>query len=247
MHSKSLIAIVLVACILPGCGGSSRSSPSGAAGSGVDYYEDFAAANGSSWPVEWSPVVVSSVNADIQNNSGRLQTNMAGKVARVVSTTLNMTNFEAKITIRFGDYANQGIGFYGRQNGGYLTSTMPNGQGYVVYVEGNVRRDIGIWQEINGVESWITGDPDPLGVGNILNDTNYCVRYRVEQLNGTQTQIRARIWLQGDTEPGTWNVDLISTTTELQNQAGGFAVDLYNYSGTGSIYFDDIEITDLGP
>lgn len=62
--------------------------------------------------------------------------------------------------------------------------------------------------------------------------------------NGLLTEIRTRTWLQTVPEPGTWNVDLISSTPLLQNQSGGFAVDLYNASGSAAVYIDEIEITD---
>lgn len=245
-----LAALCVSGLFIIACGSGNSAPPSSTPlpdNSMLIYSEDFTAPDGSALPAEWMPIGASTVNADIQNNSARLQTNSVGTVARVVSTTLNVTNFDAKITIRFEDYQNQGIGFYGRQNGGYLMATNPFGQGYVTFTEGFLNREIGIWEEINGVETLIVGDQDPLGFGNILNNTNYCVRFRVEQIDGLQTQIRTRIWLQSDPEPMTWNVELISSTPLLQNQSGGFALDLYNASGTGAIYFDDIEIVDLGP
>jgi len=251
-HNR-VAAIVVLSFILSACGSDDVAQPLQPIvpeNSDATYSESFTGANGSNWPSEWIPVAASTVNADIQNNSGRLQANAPPIVARLVSTTLNMTNFEAKIIIRFEDFANQGIGFYGRQNGGYLMSSVPNGQGYGLFTEGDVNFDpanIGIWEEINGIETRITGKDGPLVPGGLLNNTNYCVRYRVEQLDATQTQLRARIWLQTGTEPSAWDVELISTTAQLQNQAGGFAVDIYNYSGSGSIYFENIEITDLGP
>ena len=248
MTLKRLTLILLF--FLTACGSSGNDSPP-VVTSTTNFLVTFTGNNGDALPPDWISVVESSVNADIQSNQARLQTDSVMKVARVVNRELQMTDFEAKITIRFDDYLNQGIGFYGRQNGGYLQAISPNGQGYAVFIEGFLRREIGIWEEIDGIEGIVaaTQDPrgNPAGIGNILNDTNYSVRFRVEQIDSLQTQVRSKIWLQTETEPADWSVEYISSTAVLQNLTGGFALDIYNNSGNGSIYFDDIEITNLSP
>ncbi|MGE3854452.1 MAG: hypothetical protein AB7K09_22165 [Planctomycetota bacterium] len=245
----ALAALVLLAggaCAKPVADNGNNNNGNGNNNAGNVFNENFTAANGSNWPGEWMPISTSRVNADIQDNRGRLQCDAPPIVARVVSTTLAMMNFEATFTIRFGDFANQGIGFYGRQNGGHLMTTVPNGQGFAIFTEGSGVSDFGLWEETSGTENEVFGVAGPLVAGGILNDTDYRVRYRVQQVSGTQTLLQARIWPAADSEPGTWTVEYTSSTSVLQNLTGGFAVDLYNYSGSGSITIDDIQITDLG-
>ena len=56
------------------------------------------------------------------------------------------------------------------------------------------------------------------------------------------TLLRAKMWRQGDDEPDAWMVETEDSTPELQNQRGSFANDVYNYSGTGSVWVHEVAI-----
>jgi hypothetical protein len=47
------------------------------------------------------------------------------------------------------------------------------------------------------------------------------------------------------TEPADWNVGALDSKPVLQNVAGGFATDTYDFNGTAGICLDDLVITEL--
>jgi len=208
------------------------------------YSENFTATDNSPWPSPWSEINTVFISSDIQNNMARLQ-GSPSSVTRMITTGLAMTNFEAIFIVSFEAVISQGIGLYGRQNGGLLTTTPINGQGYGVFLEGNGQQELSLWREINGEETLITSEINPLGVSAILNNTNYYIRYRVQQISATETRQQAKIWITTNLEPIAWSVETTSSYPELQNIAGNFAVDVFNYSGNASVFIDDLEITNL--
>lgn len=255
--------LVLFPILMSGCLGVSTTTPSNGGSSGncatALYCESFdGLANGSAWPSPWqipSPDAgAPMLNADVQNGKGRLR-GVTGQVARIVLRTPSLQDFDAYFTISYENFSGggagdgQGIGFYGRQNGGRLTHTNPDGQGYAVYIEGAFNRRMGFWYENNGVETEILVAGafvnDPLGPGGIASNVSYRVRYQAEQTSGTQTTLRSKMWLASGSEPGSWLINHDSTNGILQNVSDGFAIDIYNYSGTNSITIDDIEIHNL--
>jgi hypothetical protein len=69
------------------------------------------------------------------------------------------------------------------------------------------------------------------------------VRYRVSQHAVDSTRIQAKVWPEAASEPAPWTVDVFDSQPELQNTAGSFALDIYNFQGTGHIFVDDMLIT----
>lgn len=67
------------------------------------------------------------------------------------------------------------------------------------------------------------------------------IRFQCQQ-NGDVTSLHAKVWPAGDEEPAEWRASFEDGTPELQDPAGSFAADVYNYGGTGSIYVDDVSI-----
>jgi hypothetical protein len=146
--------------------------------------------------------------------------------------------------------ANQGVGFYVRQNGGYLQESVPSGQGYAVFVE-NFRAPagIGVWREIGGVEQEIAPHADrPVNPGVV-----YRVRFRATQETALTTRLQARFWPAAEAEPTDWDVDLTDDAAPLQNQGGGLAVDSWSSitpSTPGSptpsaLWIDEILVVEL--
>ncbi len=142
---------------------------------------------------------------------------------------------------------NQGVGFYVRQNGGYLTQTNPTGTGYAIFIEAfRSPPGIGAWRELNGQEQEI----QPHANVAVSAGTLYRVRFRVTQQNATTTRLQGRFWPVATAEPSTWQVDLTDTTASLQNLAGGFAIDSWSQLQTGGgvaapLFIDDVVITGL--
>ncbi len=242
------------ACLLPAAVPWAQPYPTECAGSPpppcgeVAYAEDFTGSDGSPWPAPWTALAGSVAIADLQGNRARFQpvpdaTYSLGRLYAPISET----DVEITFTVEFEDLATQGVGFYARSNGGYLAETVPQGQGYAVFIEGfRGFEGIGVWYEENGVETSIDID-----MGLDLSDgVPYRVRFRVSQASATSTWLRARIWEEGDPEPETWNVAALDSHAVLQNTAGGLALDSWSsvtepFPIVSHTFVDDVEVTRL--
>lgn len=200
------------------------------------FYEPFDGRNGASWAPHWTDVG-GLLAQEIVGGRGRLQA-QTGAVGRMVLTGYDETDVDISATVIFDDWSNQGFGLYVRQNGGYLTSTDPPGSGYAAYVEGGFLQQIGVWRETGGVEQIISGTEvaAPLAPG-----VAYRMRLRCVQ-EGAETRLQAKLWPAQEAEPAAWDVDIVDASPQLQSVGGTFAVDMYNYEGTGSVLVDDVVV-----
>ncbi len=115
--------------------------------------EPFAGADGAPWPSPWS--VAGSVDVgDLSVGRGRLRpTPSTYSLARMTAPTPTR-DVEVAFALSFEQQSTQGVGFYVRQNGGYLQQTNPEGQGYAIFVEGfRGFPRLGLWKEQGGVET----------------------------------------------------------------------------------------------
>jgi hypothetical protein len=206
------------------------------------YAESFEGADGDPWPSPWREIGTAVLSSDIMGGRGRLSGQEA-TVARIALPGYSETDVDIYVTVEFEAWSQQGFGFYVRQNGGALTQTATLGQGYAVYLEGGFERAIGAWKETDGVEVVLANTTEPIG-GGLSDGTRYRIHFQCEQA-GDATALRFKLWPESESEPEAWQLEHMDTTPELQNVAGSFAVDLYNYSGTNSVYVDDIEIRPL--
>jgi gluconolactonase len=214
---------------------------------GTTYTETFPGSDGDPWPAPWTVVGSSAAVADVQGGRARLQPVPSGySLGRLVGPAAP-SDIEATLTMEFEDLNTQGIGFYVRQNGGYLDQTVPTGSGYAVFIEGfRGFHGIGVWREVNGVEQSILIDN-----GLALSDgVSYRVRFRVHQTDASTTRLQAKIWAVADPEPLLWNVDTTDSTPSLQGVAGAIAADSWSellWPGpiTAHTFIDDIQIAEI--
>jgi hypothetical protein len=204
----------------------------------LPHEESFDGPDGAAWPQPWIASGTAVISAQLDGNRGRL-VGQTHRVARMVLPGFEVVDADLTITVEFDDWTQQGFGLYMRQNGGALEETDPPGQGYAAYVEGGYMQTIGVWRELDGVEEMLEGVPVPGGA--LEGGVPYRLRLRVRQ-EGPHTRLRARIWPEGASEPATWQVDMIDDTPELQGTPGSFALDVYNYVGTGGVLVDDLRI-----
>jgi len=213
------------------------------------YSESFALNDGSAWPTPWSEL--GNVNlADIQQGMARLRPNPVPYALARMGAAVETRNVEVRFTLRFEDADTQGVGFYVRQNGGYLQSTTPHGQGYAAFAEGSFRGlpGIGVWREIDGQEQQIGHQPSPYPT--ISASVEYRVRFQVLQTSSTATLLRAKMWPDGDAQPADWQASATDSSTELQNVSGGIAVDSWSSIGTSGpitthTFVDNLELISL--
>jgi len=270
---------LLTLFLVSSCGGSGspdseQTVPSGP-GSNIIYQENFdSLADGSPWPAQWQIAPASNViNPQIQSGMACLTSGPymgdAGQqnLARMVSSGLQAQNVDIRFDVIFGNFQNQGVGFYARQNGGFFDLSNPAGEGYVVFTEGYSSNGITFWYEEAGdeIQHEIVELSSPLGVDpETLTDVAFSIRYQVESLDANTTIQRAKIWLtDSQTEPDDWTIisdadgtDVPSpesssnpmTIPSLQAISGGFAIDLFNITaGNETACIDNIVIMELMP
>lgn len=182
--------------------------------------------DGPAWPASWS--VAGGVDtADVTGGRGRLRPAPTSYSLARMKTAAPTRDVAVTFTLVFEQQSTQGVGFYVRQNGGYLQQTNPNGQGYAIFVEGfRGFPRLGLWKEQGGVET-------ELAFFNLaqpyLDGLVYAVRFRVAQQNPTTTHLYGKVWLASDPEPTDWMVDVAdSTVAALQGTTGGIALDSWS-------------------
>ncbi len=213
------------------------------------FSESFTEGNHSSWGGDWLLPGFQVDSEEIVNGQARFRPFASNySLARIVHP-LQVQDVDINFTVYFENAETQGFGFYVRSNGGYLNHTTPAGEGYAVFVEKFVNNTagLGLWYERDGEEISFIRD---YSQNYQLNDeTPYRVRFQVYQLTDSNTQLRAKLWALGDSEPNEWHVQHIDDYAPLQNTAGHFFVDSWSSQQNGQIIpatrFDDIVIKQM--
>ncbi|MBC8070309.1 MAG: prolyl oligopeptidase family serine peptidase [Deltaproteobacteria bacterium] len=223
--------------------------PAGDAGEGEDpgdlgdlfgaegvYTQTFDGADGASWEVPWIVANANVVDAELVGDRGRLSASSGG-VATMELVGPAERDVDAVFSVTYDDFFRQGAGFGMRQNDSPYID-----EGYAVFLEGGYQQSFGIWRELSGSSIRVASVPaTPPSSGN----ATYWIRVRSFN-EGDEVHVLARHWLDGQAEPLEWDLEFIDGAPELQDAAGSFAFDLYNYSGQGGVSFDDLTITRLG-
>ena len=207
------------------------------------YATDFSVPDGP-WPAPWT-AAGGVETADIVSGRARLVPLHSGYPLARMKLAGTTVDSEATFSIELENAGQQGMGFYARQNGGYLADTTPNGQGYAIFSQAfSGTPGVGAWYEAPGAgEVLLAQFSFPIQSGTVYRE-----RVRVEQeANGTR--IRGRIWVATDPEPATWTANMLEASqAQLQNLAGGFAIDAWHNPGNGvfeNVWIDDVTICAL--
>lgn len=209
--------------------------------------QPFATSPLAAWPSPWT-IAGGVALADVVGNRGRLRPSITNYSLARVAAPLGVVDAEATYRVRFANPLTSGIGFYLRSNGGHLQTTTPHGRGYAVFVEGFRGDYLGLWREIDGTEIEISHVAIPTLVAN----TDYRVRFVVQQLDANNTQLRAKLWPAANAEPSTWTIEAVRNDAVLQNVSGGAAFDCWSISTPGGpvpddCFVDDIQIRNATP
>lgn len=253
-HSALAIALAsaLVAALAPPARAGELVDPLYADGfeCGQVFYLERFAVDAASWPPPWGGAG-NVANADVVGAMARLIPQPTGYSLARMKALLPTHDVDATFAFRMEDQATQGVGFYVRQDGGYLQQTTPHGQGYAVFLAGSWfggNAGIGVWREIDGVEQLLAAAPQSA----IASNTLYRARLQVFQSSATTTTLRARYWPDGANEPAAWQVQFNDSTPALQNVTGGIAIDSWSnlQSPTPIVahtFVDDVALTVLCP
>ncbi len=211
-----------------------------------DYAESFDDPDGSNWPAPWT-IAGNVGQANLVDGEARLRPSTSGGTGLARMTAATPTeDVDVTFAFRMEDASTQGIGVYVRQNGGFLTETNPNGQGYAVFLEGTFRNRPGIslWKEEDGEEIELLngGNGDPVPVSGVT----YRVRFRVTRASSVTTNLQAKFWNATVEEPSGWQIVRLDDTIELQETEGGIAIDSYRQGTsnptTAQTIVDDLRV-----
>jgi hypothetical protein len=202
------------------------------------------AVDGAAWPSGWSQTGGVAA-ADVTGGRGRLRPAPTSYSLARMDAAVPTRDVEVTFTLVFEQQSTQGVGFYVRQNGGYLHDTDPEGQGYAIFVEGfRGFPRLGLWKEDGGeeIELAFLNLAQPY-----LDGLVYAVRFRVLQQNATTTHLYGKVWLASDPEPTDWMVDVADATiAALQGTTGGIAVDSWSSLQNPPLVFhtlvDDVRV-----
>jgi hypothetical protein len=202
--------------------------------------------DGAAWPAGWA-ALGGVASATVANGRGALVPALSSySLARMGHELGDTADLEATFTLTLTSGAVQGVGFYVRQNGGYLRQSPVHGGGYAVFVEAFRGPQIGLWAERDGVEEELA---PPFAPTTLADDVVYAVRFQVRQESATSTRLSARIWPAADAEPAAWTIERSDATPALQNLGGAIAVDSWNNTTAGPtpppITVDDIVVRAL--
>jgi hypothetical protein len=240
--------LLVAAALLAGCAASPKSenpnsgapdsgSPDGGApdagspdGGGFHLEAIFSGPDGAAWPAPWRHLG-GVATATLSSGFGRMT-----PVASSTPYSLGrmgiaevQRDVEVSFQLKFEDEPSQGVGFYVRQNGGYLQQPGLHGAGYAVFISSSFG-GLGLWREEDGREAQIAGASVPLS-----STVTYAVRFRVAQDQPSSTRLQARLWVASQAEPSAWQVEALDSTASLQGATGGFAVDSWSNQSTGTI------------
>jgi gluconolactonase len=217
--------------------------PTGSIGTLI-YSQDFAGVDGAPWPAPW--VVAGGVEtADLLTDRARFRPLITGYSLARMHMPGAETNLDVLLTAEWADFESQGMGFYVRQNGGYLQQTVTHGQGYAVFVEGFRGSDgVGVWKEIDGNEIDLSIN---FGLSlDIMTGVPYRIRFRAYQADASSTRLLAKVWPVASSEPVAWDMDWTDNEPLLQGVSGGFALDAWSSLVAGPPdafqFVDDLEI-----
>lgn len=208
-------------------GSPSDGAPDG--GSSGPLFEEHWPGTASGWP-GWTVLGgVASANV-VDGLAGFTPTVSSYSLARIGHALTNAVDVDATYTVRFTDIVHQGAGLYLRQNGGYLTQSATHGAGYAAFLEGFQGPRLGVWHEEDGAEIELTHQT----IAALTNGTVYRVRFRVVQVDATTTSLSAKVWIDGEAEPGAWTVTATDHQANLQGVSGGVALDAWNTANPGN-------------
>jgi hypothetical protein len=245
MHSADLAGVDLAGVDLAGVDLASANdlaaSANDLAHTPFHLLSDFNLADGSMWPAPWT-ILGGVQSATIAGGRGRIVPMTSSYSLGRMGASAAVRDVEVTFNLEFESIGTQGIGFYVRQNGGWLGHTNPTGAGYAIFVEGFRGARMAMWHEIDGSETEIASSAATL---TLASNVIYQVRFRVTGANPTRMQ--ARLWPSGQSEPGTWQIDI--TDSAGPQGAGGFAIDSWSTATSGTLSVgtsvDDVEVTEM--
>lgn len=206
----------------------------------VVFTEDWTGGNGSAWnATRWtdgrSTSGGGSTVLDIQSNQGREGNTASGQGTAILSATSALSDMDLRISFGWASASQNMTGEVFYHVGGNLTSGYPV-QGYLATMLRNGNSNTsGIYLErVDAGPTWV-GLDDDLTVTFADTDRRWC-RILVEG-----SRHRIKVWKVGDSEPGTWNIDI----TDSVYSSGRVLLGSYGLaSPVGTVQWDDLTIDD---
>lgn len=204
----------------------------------VVFSETFTGTNGDSWDSnKWTTGALSSGVVDIQGNGGRMQAAGANYTScrALADGTSGMSSIgDQRVTGTFqlADASEQYAQIYLRHDGGWGTGPVA---------------DNAYWIEIRPIQFELTLFKNVSGSASTLQTQTSRADYSTDLhhfiFECTGTTIRAKVWNDSDSEPGSWDVSV----TDTSHSSGILGFGQYNGGATTArtVTFDDIEVDNL--
>jgi hypothetical protein len=221
-----------------GGGGGYYGGGGGKGGSGLQmsptFTESWTGADGSAWPSAWTVATNHSgtTTIDVQSNTGRLgMVNASSTFMTAIPS--NWSAADGSMLLRWKPDSANNVAFMLRESGGGWA------QQYAYSLNYNPTSGLYLGKTVNYTSSALTGNASLPGTTTQWYD----VRFEV-----TGSAVRARVWLDGTSEPSGWTLTANSTAI---TGAGGAAIQIgaASTSATYQSFFDDLSLTsgDLPP
>lgn len=206
------------------------------------YVEAFDGLDATPWPDPWveanGNVALAETNTERAYLSGT-----TGNIARMsLPEEITGENIDYTVTLNYDSFEEQGVAIGARQSNFIAGEAL---DGYALFIEGGYQETMSIWSRTNGFSSQVAAQ-SIVGLA-LQSGVDYQVRFQVITVGDGQTRLRGRVWPAGETEPTVWHIDIIDDTPGLQGQTGSFSVEQYNYSGSGGVQVDDLDIRHHDP
>lgn len=205
----------------------------------VVFSETFTGTNSDPWDSsKWTTSAQGTGVVDIQSNAGRMEAegsayNSSRALADGASGMSSETDQRVTGTFQLNDSSEQYVQIHLRHDGGWSGTGSTSDNSY--------------WLEIRPIQFELTifknvsASATALDTQTSRPDYSTDLHHFIFECVGTT--IRGKVWKDGDSEPGTWDV----SATDSSHSSGilGFGIYNGNASTARTVTFDDIEVDDL--
>lgn len=220
------------------------------AAAGGTITENWTAANGSSWPDQWSFGVIGSGNiskitTDILGNRGKVRrgafSNSPSVITASINTALAANAEDVDATVLFKPVSANDSDIV---HFGMITRRADGDDDTFYYVDVGAQTTstnilpMAIFKVVDGTQTSLGS----INTNRINLNTDYMMRFQVGDNGNGGTDLKFKVWAANISQPTNWNLERTDTEARLQNIGGRFGlryqldasrqVDTDNYSAT---------------
>ncbi len=208
--------------------------------SGPEITEDWTAANGNAWPSQWTREDISGTAPAITvyNNKGRINNGGDTGTSLMYINTAHAENIDQTATI----YVTNNSTFPG-----FIARRADNDAD--TYYDMHIGSGAGSSPQLK-IRKVVDGTATVLGYSSdkLTSGSTYHLRFLVQSDGSGGTDLKAKVWQDGSSEPTSWNLEINGDTeSKLQGVAGRFGVKAQVGVNNRLADFDNYEADILDP